>query len=124
MEYVGIDLHKKESQICLLTETGEVMEPRPDHQSREPPDALVARPDGRVDPALARSAHGHPAAVGDRHRRAPGEKDRRPRAGPPFGRPPLRDAARWNHVPRIPHESCRGAPSKRPLVRRTARRHD
>src|SRR5262249_28656664 len=28
MEYVGIDLHKKESQICLLTETGEVMECR------------------------------------------------------------------------------------------------
>ena len=28
MEYVGIDLHKKESQICLLTETGEVMERR------------------------------------------------------------------------------------------------
>jgi hypothetical protein len=28
MEYVGIDLHKKESQICLLTETGEVSERR------------------------------------------------------------------------------------------------
>jgi hypothetical protein len=28
MEYVGIDLHKKESQICLLTETGEVIERR------------------------------------------------------------------------------------------------
>ena len=28
MEYVGIDLHKKESQLCLLTETGEVMERR------------------------------------------------------------------------------------------------
>src|SRR5262245_49719492 len=27
-EYVGIDLHKKEGQICLLTETGEVMERR------------------------------------------------------------------------------------------------
>ncbi len=26
MEYVGIDLHKMESQICLLTEAGEVME--------------------------------------------------------------------------------------------------
>ena len=25
MEYVSIDLHKKESQICLLTETGEVI---------------------------------------------------------------------------------------------------
>jgi len=28
MEYVGIDLHKKESQICVLTETGEVIERR------------------------------------------------------------------------------------------------
>ena len=28
MEYVGIDLHKKESQICLLTEAGDVMERR------------------------------------------------------------------------------------------------
>jgi len=28
MEYVGIDLHEKESQICLLSEAGEVMERR------------------------------------------------------------------------------------------------
>ena len=28
MDYVGIDLHKKESQICLLRETGEVIERR------------------------------------------------------------------------------------------------
>jgi hypothetical protein len=28
MEYVGIDLHKKERQICLLTEAGDVMERR------------------------------------------------------------------------------------------------
>ena len=28
MEYVGIDLHKKESQIGLLTEAGDVMERR------------------------------------------------------------------------------------------------
>jgi hypothetical protein len=28
MEYVGIDLHKKESQICLLTDAGDVMERR------------------------------------------------------------------------------------------------
>ena len=28
MEYVGIDLHKKESEICLLTETGKVIERR------------------------------------------------------------------------------------------------
>jgi len=28
MEYGLIDLHKNESQICLLTETGELMERR------------------------------------------------------------------------------------------------
>ena len=28
MEYVGIDLHKKESHICLIMETGEMMESR------------------------------------------------------------------------------------------------
>ena len=28
MEYVGIDLHKKESQICLLTKMGEMIESR------------------------------------------------------------------------------------------------
>ena len=44
MEYVGIDLHKKESQICLLTETGEVMDaafaPRPSGSLR----CSVSRP--------------------------------------------------------------------------------
>ena len=28
MEHIGIDVHKKESQICLLTEEGEILEPR------------------------------------------------------------------------------------------------
>ncbi len=28
MEHIGIDVHKNESQICLLTEEGEILEPR------------------------------------------------------------------------------------------------
>ena len=35
MEYVGIDRHTKESQICLLTETGEMME-RPVARNPQP----------------------------------------------------------------------------------------
>jgi hypothetical protein len=34
MEYVGIDVHKNQSQICLLTETGEVLHQRI-HTQRE-----------------------------------------------------------------------------------------
>ena len=46
MEYVGIDLHKKESQICLLTETGEVIE-RGAIAVRGGPAWPVASPDPR-----------------------------------------------------------------------------
>lgn len=28
MDHVGIDVHKKESQVCILTEEGEVVEAR------------------------------------------------------------------------------------------------
>ena len=28
MEHIGIDVHKKESQICRLTEEGEILEQR------------------------------------------------------------------------------------------------
>ena len=28
MEHIGIDVHSNESQICLLTEQGEILEPR------------------------------------------------------------------------------------------------
>ena len=48
MEYVGIDLHKKESQICLLTEAGDVMERR---IRTEPPrfaEVLGGRPWARI----------------------------------------------------------------------------
>ena len=28
MDHIGIDVHKKESQICILSEDGERLEPR------------------------------------------------------------------------------------------------
>jgi hypothetical protein len=44
MEYVGIDMHKKESQICLLTETGEVMEGRIRTEPQRFAEVLGGRP--------------------------------------------------------------------------------
>ena len=49
MEYVGIDLHKKESQICLLTETGEVLERRIRTEPQRFAEVLW-RPAARPDP--------------------------------------------------------------------------
>ena len=50
MEYVGLDLHKEERQICLLTETGEVAERRirTEPQTAPPPfdSPLVGLPRG------------------------------------------------------------------------------
>ena len=54
MEYVGIDLHKKESQICLLTETGEVMERRIRTEPQRFAEVLGGRPRARI---LVRRAH-------------------------------------------------------------------
>ena len=48
MEYVGIDLHKKESQICLLTETGEVMERRIRTEAQRFAEVLGGRPRARI----------------------------------------------------------------------------
>ena len=48
MEYVGIDLHKKESQICLLTETGEVMERRIRTEPQRFAETLGGRPRARI----------------------------------------------------------------------------
>jgi transposase len=48
MEYVGIDLHKKESQICLLTETGEVMERRIRTEAQRFVEVLGGRPRARI----------------------------------------------------------------------------
>ena len=49
MEDVGIDRHKKQSQICRLTETGEVMERR---IRTEPPRLaeVLGRTTARPDP--------------------------------------------------------------------------
>ena len=48
MDYVGIDLHKKESQICLLTETGEVIERRIRTESQRFAEVLGGRPRARI----------------------------------------------------------------------------
>jgi hypothetical protein len=48
MEYVGIDLHKKESQICLLTKTGEVIERRIRTESQRVAEVLGGRPRARI----------------------------------------------------------------------------
>ena len=48
MEYVGIDLHKKESQICLLMETGEVIERRIRTEPQRFAEVLGSRPRARI----------------------------------------------------------------------------
>jgi hypothetical protein len=48
MEYVGIDLHKKESQICLLTEAGEVIECRIRSEPQRLAEVLGGRPRARI----------------------------------------------------------------------------
>ena len=48
MEYVGIDPHKKESQICLLTETGEVIERRIRTEPQRFAEVLGGRPRARI----------------------------------------------------------------------------
>jgi len=48
MEYVGIDLHKKERQICLLTETGEVVERRIRTEPQRFAEVFGGRPRARI----------------------------------------------------------------------------
>jgi transposase len=48
MEYVGIDLHKKESEVCLLTETGEVIERRIRTEPQRFAEAFGGRPRARI----------------------------------------------------------------------------
>ena len=48
MEYVGIDLHKKESQICLLAEAGAVMECRIRTDPQRFAAVLGGRPRARI----------------------------------------------------------------------------
>jgi len=74
MEYVGIDLHKNESQICLLTETGEAMERRIRTEPQRFADVWGGRPPARIliEPstgsewvAWCLEALGHPVVVAD-----------------------------------------------------------
>src|SRR5262245_24100289 len=48
MEYVGIDLHKKGRQICVLTETGEVMERRIRTEPQRFAEVFSGRPRARI----------------------------------------------------------------------------
>jgi hypothetical protein len=63
--YIGIDLHKKESQICLLTETGEVMERRIRTEPQRFAEMLGGRPRARilVEPTFRRSRRSYRATA-------------------------------------------------------------
>ena len=48
MDHIGIDVHKKESQICILAEGGELLERRVPTQGRRFAEELGARPHARI----------------------------------------------------------------------------
>src|SRR5216683_2585435 len=48
MDHIGIDVHKKESQICILAEGGELIERRIPTQPRRFAEELGARPHARI----------------------------------------------------------------------------
>ena len=48
MDHIGIDVHKKESQICILTEDGELLERRLRTEPGRFADALGGRPPARI----------------------------------------------------------------------------
>ena len=48
MDHIGIDVHKKESQICILAERGELLERRIPTQPRRFAEELGARPHARI----------------------------------------------------------------------------
>jgi transposase len=48
MDYVGIDLHKKESQICILSEGGQLSECRIRTEPRRFAEVLGGRPRARI----------------------------------------------------------------------------
>ena len=48
MQYVGIDLHEKESQICLLTEAGDLVESHIRTESQCFAEGLGGRPRARI----------------------------------------------------------------------------
>jgi len=48
MDHIGIDVHKKESQICILAEGGEVIERRVRTEPRRFAEVLGERPCARI----------------------------------------------------------------------------
>jgi len=48
MAHIGIDVHKKESQICILTEGGELLECRVRTEPRRLAEVLGERPCARI----------------------------------------------------------------------------
>jgi len=48
MDYIGIDVHKKESQICILAEEGELIEQRIRTEPERFAAVLGDRPRGRI----------------------------------------------------------------------------
>jgi transposase len=48
MDHIGIDVHKKESQICILSEDGEQLEPRVRTTPARFTDVLGTRPRARI----------------------------------------------------------------------------
>jgi len=66
MDHIGIDVHKKESQICILAEGGELLEQRIRTEPARFATMLSARPRGRIG-----------------HVRVPASRVRELQAGPP-----------------------------------------
>jgi hypothetical protein len=48
MDHIGIDVHKKESQICILAEGGELIERRIPTQRQRFGEGLGGRPPARI----------------------------------------------------------------------------
>ncbi len=48
MENIGIDVHKRESQICIITETGEVLERRIATRRDRFAELLAGRPPAQI----------------------------------------------------------------------------
>src|SRR5574342_571425 len=57
MDHIGIDVHKKESQICLLAEGGELIEQRIRTEPKRFVAVLGARPRARIVIEAYRPAH-------------------------------------------------------------------
>ena len=58
MDHIGIDVHKKESQICILAEGGELIERRIRTESRRFAEALSERASAGSSSSPRRRASG------------------------------------------------------------------